>query len=159
MLIKYFNIRREGYNSMEAETLWNTNGHETIPHKPPDLDGGASSFNISGTYFQGHISFRDKVLGTKLPPRISTILFYWFFSCFCLTKPFFFFSRGCPGQLARTSTNPTAPEINNHVSFQWPSYEQPQGSNLRSQREQTSWSQVLTTGPPPRWLQSPFFLI
>jgi hypothetical protein len=24
--------------------------------------------------------------------------------------------------------------------------------NLRPQREQTSWSQTLTTGPPPRWL-------
>jgi len=30
------------------------------------------------------------------------------------------------------------PEINDHVSLQWPSYEQPQGPNLRSQREQIS---------------------
>jgi len=44
------------------------------------------------------------------------------------------------------------PEVNDHVSLEWPSYEQPQGSNLKSQREQTSWSQVLITVPPPRWL-------
>jgi hypothetical protein len=56
-----------------------------------------------------------------------------------------------PDQLARTSTNPTGPEVNDHVSLQWPSYEQPHGSNLKPQREQTSWSQTLTTGPPPRW--------
>jgi hypothetical protein len=49
-------------------------------------------------------------------------------------------------------TNPTGPEVNDHVSLQWPSCEQPQGSNLRPQREQTSWSQALTTGSPPRWL-------
>jgi hypothetical protein len=68
---------------------------------------------------------------------------------------FFFFLvyRGCLGQFARTSTNPTGLEVNDHVSLQWPSYEQPQGSNLRPQREQTSWSQALTTGPPPRWLR------
>ena len=59
--------------------------------------------------------------------------------------------RGCPGQFARTSTNPTGPEVNDHVSLQWPSYEQPQGSNLRPQREQTSWSQAFTTGSPPIW--------
>ena len=47
------------------------------------------------------------------------------------------------------------PKVNDHVSLQWP-YEQPQDSNLRSQREQTSWSQVLTTGPPPRWLEAVF---
>ena len=35
------------------------------------------------------------------------------------------------GQLARTSINPTGPEVNDHVSLKWPSYEQPQGSNLR----------------------------
>jgi len=51
---------------------------------------------------------------------------------------FFFDYRGCPGQLARTSTNPTGPEVNDHVSLQWPSYERPQGSNLRPKREQTS---------------------
>jgi hypothetical protein len=43
------------------------------------------------------------------------------------------------------------PEVNDHVNLQWPSYEQPLDSNLRPQREQTSWSQALTTGPPPRW--------
>jgi hypothetical protein len=26
----------------------------------------------------------------------------------------FFYYRGCPGQLARTSTNPTGPEVNDH---------------------------------------------
>jgi len=36
--------------------------------------------------------------------------------------------------------------VNDHVSLQWPSYGQPHGSNLRPQREQTSWSQALTTG-------------
>ena len=39
------------------------------------------------------------------------------------------------------------PEVNDHVSLQWPSYEQPHGSNMRPQMEQTSWSQALTTGP------------
>jgi hypothetical protein len=34
----------------------------------------------------------------------------------------FFYQRGCPGQLVRTSINPTGPEINDHVSPQWPSY-------------------------------------
>ncbi|KAF9667294.1 hypothetical protein SADUNF_Sadunf15G0007800 [Salix dunnii] len=33
-----------------------------------NLDGGAKSFSISGTAFQGQISFRDKVLGTKSAP-------------------------------------------------------------------------------------------
>jgi hypothetical protein len=51
-----------------------------------------------------------------------------------------------------TSTNLTGSEVNDHVSLQLLSYEQPHGSNLRLQREQTSWSQVPTTGPPPRWL-------
>jgi hypothetical protein len=41
--------------------------------------------------------------------------------------------------------------------LQWPSYEQPQGLNLRPQREQTSWSQALTTRPPPRWFGIPYF--
>jgi hypothetical protein len=53
---------------------------------------------------------------------------------------FFLVLRGCPDQLAHTSTNPTGPEVNDHVNLQWLSYEQPQGSNLRPQREQTSWS-------------------
>ena len=77
--------------------------------------------------------------------------FFFFFGVvdICL---FFLGERGCPGQLACTSTNPTGPEVNDHVSLRWPSYEQPQGSNLRPHREQTSWSQALTTGPPPRWL-------
>jgi len=38
------------------------------------------------------------------------------------------------------------PEVNDHVSLQWSSYKQPQGSNLRPQRKQTSWSQTLITG-------------
>jgi len=42
------------------------------------------------------------------------------------------------GQLACTSTNPTGPKVNDHVNLQWPSYEQPHGSNLRPEREQTS---------------------
>ncbi|KAB5524180.1 hypothetical protein DKX38_021929 [Salix brachista] len=54
--------------SMEAEFSGKQSGHETIPEKPPDLDGGAKSFSISGTTFQGQISFRDKVLGTKSAP-------------------------------------------------------------------------------------------
>jgi hypothetical protein len=45
-----------------------------------------------------------------------------------------------------TSNNPTDPEINDHVSLQWPSYEQLQGSNLRPQREQTSWPKLLPLG-------------
>jgi len=62
----------------------------------------------------------------------------WFsISVILLSFFFFFFYRGCPGQLARTSTNPTGPEVNDHVSLQWPSYEHPQGSNLRPKREQT----------------------
>jgi hypothetical protein len=66
-------------------------------------------------------------------------------------KEFFFFSlMWVYGQLARTSTNSTGPEVNDYVSLQWPSYEQPQDLNLRPQGEQTSWSQTLTTGPPPR---------
>ena len=56
----------------------------------------------------------------------------------------------------RILTNPTGPKVNDHVSLQWPSYKQPQGSNLRPQREQTSWSQALTTGPPPRWFSCIF---
>ena len=58
----------------------------------------------------------------------------------------------------RTSTNSTGPEVNDHVSLQWPSYEQPHGSNLRPQREQTSWSQTLTIRPLPRWLPFPFLI-
>jgi hypothetical protein len=59
---------------------------------------------------------------------------------------FIFFSlTWVSGQLARTSTNLTGPEVNDHVSLQWSSYEQPQGLNLRPQREQTSWFQTLTT--------------
>jgi hypothetical protein len=37
------------------------------------------------------------------------ILFFYYF--------FFFDYRGCPGQLARTSTNPTGPEVNDHVAY------------------------------------------
>ena len=37
------------------------------------------------------------------------------------------------------------PEVNDHVSLQWPLYEQPHGSNLRPQRKQTSWSQIFIT--------------
>jgi len=76
---------------------------------------------------------------------------------FLLRKPiiFFFSLTLVSGQLARISTNSTGPEVNNHVSLQWPSYEQPQGSNLRPQREQISWSQIFTTEPPPRWLRKP----
>jgi hypothetical protein len=51
---------------------------------------------------------------------------------------YFLVQRGCPGQLTRTSTNPTGPEVNDHVSLQWPSYEQPHDSKLRPQMEQTS---------------------
>jgi hypothetical protein len=39
---------------------------------------------------------------------------------------FFFGLTLCPGQLAHTSTNFMNSEVNNHVSLQWPSYEQPQ---------------------------------
>ena len=55
----------------------------------------------------------------------------------CIYNSFLVY-RGCPGQLARTSINPTGPEVNDHVSLHWSSYEQPQGSNLRPQRKQTS---------------------
>jgi len=50
----------------------------------------------------------------------------------------------------RTSTNLMGPEVNDHVSLQQPSYEQPQDSNLILQREQISRSEALTTGPPSR---------
>jgi hypothetical protein len=58
--------------------------------------------------------------------------FGWF--CFFF---YYYYYRECPGQLARTSTNLTDPEVNDHVSLQWPSYERPQGSNLRPKRKQT----------------------
>jgi hypothetical protein len=45
---------------------------------------------------------------------------------------------GVPDQLARTSTNLTGPEVNDHINLQWSSYKQPYGSNLRPQREQIS---------------------
>jgi hypothetical protein len=38
---------------MEVELSRTQNGHETISNKPLDLDGGAKSFNINGTSFQG----------------------------------------------------------------------------------------------------------
>jgi len=66
----------------------------------------------------------------------------------------FFSLMWVSGQLARTSINPTGPEVNDHVSLQWPSYEQPQSSNLRPQREQISWSQTLITRSPPRWFKA-----
>ena len=40
------------------------------------------------------------------------------------------------GQFERTSTNPTGPENNDHISLQWLSYEQPQGLNLKPQKKQ-----------------------
>ena len=49
----------------------------------------------------------------------------------------------------RTSTNLTGLEVNDHVSLQWPSYEQPHDSNLRPYKKQTSWFQALIIGPPP----------
>jgi len=64
---------------------------------------------------------------------------------------------GCLHLLACISTNSTGPEVNDHVSLQWPSYEQSHGSNLKPQREQTSWSQAFTTRPSPRWLPTGFF--
>ena len=78
--------------------------------------------------------------------RHDIMLRSWFF--FFLSW-FFFSLTWCLGQFACTSTNPTGPEVNDHVSLQWLSYEQPQGSNLRSQREQTSWFQAFITGLPP----------
>jgi hypothetical protein len=36
------------------------------------------------------------------------------FICAC-----FFFNRGYPGQLIRTSTNFLRPEINDNINFQW----------------------------------------
>jgi len=64
---------------------------------------------------------------------LNPILFIEIFDCWVIdfmgpfppSFGFFFFLvlRGCPGQLARTSTNPTGPEVNDHVSLQWPSYE------------------------------------
>jgi len=74
-----------------------------------------------------------------------------------LYELFFFSLTWVSGQLACTSTNPTGPEVNDHVSLQWPSYEQPHGSNLRPQKKQTSWSQVLITGSPPRWFINFFY--
>lgn len=61
---------------------------------------------------------------------------------------FFLVYREYSDPLAHTSTNPTGPEVNDHVNFQWSlsSYKQPQGLNLKPQREQTFWSQALTTG-------------
>ena len=58
-------------------------------------------------------------------------------NCFCtgLPLPFFFFSL--------TGMSGSGPEINNHVSLQWLSSEQSQSSNLRPQKEQTSWCQFL----------------
>jgi len=45
---------------------------------------------------------------------------------------FFIFSlMWVSGQLVYTSTNLMGLEVNDHVNFQWSSYEQPQGSNLR----------------------------
>jgi hypothetical protein len=61
--------------------------------------------------------------------------------------------RGCPGQFARISTNPTGPEVNDHVSLQWSLYEQSQGSNLRLLRKQISWSQVFIIMSSSRWLK------
>ena len=82
-------------------------------------------------------NFQKKWLESALP---TTVLIYIcglpFDSCWCAlcTKFFFFFFSliGCPCQFVRISTNPTNPEINNHVNLQWPSYEQPHDSNLRS---------------------------
>ena len=31
---------------------------------------------------------------------------------------YYYYYHGCPGQLVRTSTNPTGPEVNDHVSLQ-----------------------------------------
>jgi hypothetical protein len=62
------------------------------------------------------------------------------FTLLTVTVPslFFFFLR--------ISTDSTGPEVNDYVSLQWPSYEQPHDSNLKPQRKQTSWSQAFTTG-------------
>ena len=38
---------------------------------------------------------------------------------------------------------PRVLKFNDHISLQWPSYEQPQGLNLRPKRKQTSWSKTL----------------
>jgi hypothetical protein len=38
---------------------------------------------------------------------------------------FFLFNVGVRVSFARTSTNLMGPEVNDHVSLQWPSYEQP----------------------------------
>jgi hypothetical protein len=38
------------------------------------------------------------------------------------------------------------PEVKDHVSLQWPSYEQPQGSNLRAQRNSPATFEPLYDG-------------
>jgi len=52
-----------------------------------------------------------------LAPRLlsfrKSLIFQYY-----LSVSFFLIYRGCLGQLACTSTNPTGPEINDHVSFQ-----------------------------------------
>jgi hypothetical protein len=63
---------------------------------------------------------------TSLPLRTSKYKYY-------TAKFFFKINFECPGQLTRTSTNHTDSEVNDYVSLQWPSYEQPQDSNLKPQ--------------------------
>jgi hypothetical protein len=57
--------------------------------------------------------------GLSQPPDWTTSLFINIF-----------FNVGVRASL-RTSTNLTGSEVNDHVSLQWSSYKQPQGSNLR----------------------------
>ena len=53
-------------------------------------------------------------------PYDFTIRVCFAFSVPCQNRDFNNLERKCPGQLARTSTNPTCPEVNDHVSLQWP---------------------------------------
>ena len=46
--------------------------------------------------------------------NMSYVIFYYYY--------YYYYYCGYPGQLARTSTNPMGPKVNDYVSLQWLSY-------------------------------------
>jgi hypothetical protein len=81
---------------------------------------------ISDDDFTSSIIYSCKHVFNSKRPLAATHV-----SLFCRVAPiqtyisshlfsFLFYQNGCSDQFARTSTNPTGPEVNNYASLQWP---------------------------------------
>jgi len=80
-----------------------------IHHSLPQLTHFYSG--IWADYF-GNLEFIEEVIGQNSPQPHTSIYFFFFFS--------FFFKCEYASQFKHASTNFTDPEVNDHISLQWP---------------------------------------